>query len=87
MTREEIINQLKLENPTLTYGDNDEVFVMSPEDYETTIESWADARIAKAQAKAEAEALRAAKIAAYEKLGLSETEIEALLPTPKPRNI
>lgn len=31
--------------------------------------------------------LRATKIAAYEKLGLTEAEIEALLPTPaKPRN-
>lgn len=40
-----------------------------------------------AQAQAEAEALRATKIAAYQKLGLTEAEIEALLPTPKPRNV
>ena len=38
----------------------------------------------KAQAKAEAEVLRATKISAYQKLGLTEAEIEALLPTPKP---
>ena len=37
-----------------------------------------------AQAEAEAEALRATKIAAYQKLGLSEAEIEALLPSTKP---
>ena len=39
---------------------------------------------AKDNAKLEAEQLKAIKIAAYEKLGLTEAEIEALLPTPKP---
>jgi hypothetical protein len=41
-------------------------------------------QLAKEQAKLEAEKLRSTKIAAYEKLGLTEAEIEALLPTPKP---
>jgi len=45
------------------------------------IEAWLEA---KENAKLEAEQLRATKIAAYEKLGLTEAEIEALLPTPKP---
>lgn len=35
-----------------------------------------------AQVKADAEALRQTKIAAYKKLGLTEAEIEALLPAP-----
>lgn len=39
---------------------------------------------AQADAEAEAESLRNLKIAAYEKMGLSAVEIEALLPTPKP---
>ena len=39
-------------------------------------------RIAKDQAKLEAEQLRQTKIKAYEKLGLTPAEIEALLPTP-----
>jgi hypothetical protein len=39
---------------------------------------------AKENAKLAAEQLRATKISAYEKLGLTEAEIEALLPTPKP---
>lgn len=86
MTKEQIIAELKAEYPTLTYGINDEVFDMTPEQYEETIASWADARIAKEQAKAEAEATRQAKISAYQKLGLTEAEIEALLPTPQPRN-
>ena len=34
--------------------------------------------------KVEVEQLRATKISAYEKLGLTPDEIEALLPTPKP---
>ena len=34
--------------------------------------------------KVEAEQLRATKISAYQKLGLTAEEIEALVPTPKP---
>ncbi len=37
-----------------------------------------------AEAEAEAESLRNLKIAAYEKMGLTALEIEALIPTPKP---
>jgi hypothetical protein len=82
MIKEQLIAELKTQNPSLKYGINDEVFQMSSEEYEATIESWADARIAKEQTKAEAEALRATKISAYEKMGLTEAEIEALLPAP-----
>jgi len=39
-------------------------------------------RIAKDQAVLQAEQLRQTKISAYEKLGLTAAEIEALLPTP-----
>jgi hypothetical protein len=42
-------------------------------------------RTAKEQAELKAKQLREIKIAAYEKLGLTEAEIEALLPTPQPR--
>lgn len=45
------------------------------------IEAW---QTAKDNAKIEAEQLKATKIAAYKKLGLTEAEIEVLLPTPKP---
>ena len=84
MTKEQIMTELKAENPTLTYGLNDEVVEMTSEQYEETIASWADARIAKEQAKADAETQRQTKISAYQKLGLTDAEIEALLPTPKP---
>jgi hypothetical protein len=41
---------------------------------------------AQAKLKKEAENLRNLKISAYERLGLSKAEIEALLPNPKPVN-
>lgn len=44
------------------------------------ISAWLEA---KAQKELDAQALRQTKIAAYKKLGLSEEEIEALLPAPK----
>lgn len=81
MTKQEIIKQLKQENPTLSYGINDEVFEMTSEQYEQTINSWADARIAKQQATLEAEAKAEAKAAAESKLqalGLTADDLKAL---------
>jgi hypothetical protein len=85
-TKNEMIEIIKAENPTLQIGDDDKGYIeLSAEEYEATIDAWADARLAKLQAKADAEALRQTKINAYQKLGLSEAEIEALMPTPQPR--
>jgi hypothetical protein len=84
MTKEQLIVELKKEYSTLTYGINDEVFEMSDQQYEETISSWADARIAKEQLKLEKETARLVKVSAYQKLGLTEEEIKALLPSPKP---
>ena len=78
MTREELIAQFKAENPTLTYGINDEVLEMTPEQYEETIASWADARIAKESAKAKAEAAKIAAEAKLAALGLSVDDLKAL---------
>jgi hypothetical protein len=84
MTREELIEQYRAKHPTISYGVNDEVFEMSAEDYERTLGEWADAVLAKKAREDEAEAARQAKIAAYEKLGLTAEEIEALLPKSLP---
>lgn len=85
-TRAQIIQELKLQFPTLKLGDDDAGYTdLSSEEYEATIEQWADAKLAKETAKLEAEQLRQTKISAYQKLGLSEAEIEALVPTPQPR--
>lgn len=82
MTKQQLIEQFKLEYPILTKQVNDEIITLDQEDYEAIIEAWADATIAKDQARVNADALRQTKILAYEKLGLTEAEIEALLPTP-----
>jgi hypothetical protein len=85
-TKQEMIEIIKAEFPTLKVGDDDKGYTeLSAEEYEATIAEWADARLAKLQAKADAEVLRQSKISAYEKLGLTEAEIEALLPISKPR--
>jgi hypothetical protein len=69
-----------------TTGEN-VVREMTPEEQaqrEIEAQAWI---AAKEQRLAEANELRQTKIAAYEKLGLTAEEIEALLPTPKPRII
>jgi hypothetical protein len=76
MTKEQLVAQLKLEYPALTYGINDEVFEMTADQYEETISNWADARISKAQAKADAEE---AKTALLERLGITAEEAALLL--------
>jgi hypothetical protein len=84
VTKEEKIAELKLKNPTLQEGIGDTVRTLTDEEYDATIEAWADAWLAKEQAKIDAENARQLKISAYEKLGLTAEEIEALLPTPNP---
>ena len=84
-TKKEMIEIIKAENPTLRVGDDDSGYIeLSPTEYEAIIADWAEARLAKQEAKSKAEAERQIKIDAYNKLGLTEEEIEALLPTPKP---
>ena len=83
-TKQEMIKIIKAENPTLRVGDDESGYTeLSTKEYEAQIAEWADARLAKEQARAEAELARQTKISAYQKLGLTEAEIEALLPTPK----
>jgi hypothetical protein len=84
MDKLEIIAKLKTEYPTLTQQVNGEIFQLDQDEYEATLDTWANATLAKEAAELEVEQLRATKIAAYEKLGLTEAEIEALLPSPAP---
>jgi hypothetical protein len=84
-TKLEMIEIIKSENPTIQIGDDERGYTkLSTKEYQAQIIEWATARLAKEQAQTEAEALRQSKISAYQKLGLTEAEIEALLPTPKP---
>jgi hypothetical protein len=82
MTKQQLIEQFKLDFPTLTKQVNDEVIELDQDEYEATLDAWANATLLKEAAKLEAEQARATKISAYQKLGLTEAEIEALLPTP-----
>jgi len=86
MTREEMIANLKAENPTMRSGNDTDGYVdFTPEEYEAQINEWADWAIAdakakdeaaKAEAKAEADkAVATAKLAA---LGLTTDDLKAL---------
>ena len=79
-TKDEMINTLKAEHPTLQTGnDNDGYTQLSADDYETTISEWADARLkkeAKAAAALQAEADKEALLA---KLGITADEAKLLL--------
>lgn len=83
-TKQEMIDLLKADFPSLRVGGDDVGYTkLSAEEYDALIAEWADARLAKKQAKAEAELARQIKISAYQKLGLTDAEIEALMPTPQ----
>jgi hypothetical protein len=80
--KQEIIESLKLQFPTLRVGDEDKGYTeLSSEQYEAQILEWADAKIeadlkiAEAQAKATAKAAAQAKLAA---LGLTVEDLQAL---------
>jgi cytochrome c551/c552 len=81
MTKNEIITKFKKDFPTLTKGEDDQVITLSAEEYEATIEKWAEAELenqakaAKAEAKAEAKAAAEAKLQA---LGLTTDDLKAL---------
>ena len=82
MTKQQLINKFKLDYPTLTKQVNDDVVALNQDEYEATIDAWVDATIAKQAAELESEQARATKISAYQKLGLTDAEIEILVPTP-----
>ena len=68
-TKAQAIATLKLEYPTLKSGSDETGYTdLSPTDYETTIESWADNQLAEEAKAAEAEAIATAKTDAIAKL-------------------
>ena len=78
MTKDELIAKYKTENPTLIKRVNGEDVEVDATEYEETIISWADAKLAKDARLAEADQSKLIKISAYEKLGLTKEEITAL---------
>jgi hypothetical protein len=79
MNKLEIIAKLKTEYPTLTKQVNDEVIELDQDEYEATLDVWADANLAKLAKAAEAEAKATQKAALLERLGISEDEARLLL--------
>jgi hypothetical protein len=78
-TKAEIIELLKTEYPTLRTGSDEAGYVdLSTEEYEATIDQWADNQIAVQEAEQAAADKAAAREAVYAKLGLTADEIAAL---------
>jgi hypothetical protein len=68
-TKEEMIEIIKEENPTLKVGTEESGYTeVTGQDYEAQIAEWADNRLAKEAKKAEAEAIEVAKLDAVDKL-------------------
>lgn len=78
MTKNEIIAQYKKDYSTLHKTINGEDIVLTEEEYETTIEQWADFQIAEDAKKAEAETKQASAEAKLAALGLTTDDLRAL---------
>lgn len=75
--REDVIKQLKKDNPTIRSGDDDAGYTeFSQEEYAATIEMWAD-NVMAAQTAIEQAATE--KAALLNKLGISSDEAKLLL--------
>lgn len=81
-TKNQIINELKSQFPTLRLGNDDDGYTnLSDKDYEIKIAEWADAKLAKLAKEAETAAKANAKAAAeakLEALGLTPADLQAL---------
>jgi len=78
-TKAQKIAELKLKHPTISKGVNDEVFELDADEYESTIEKWAEVELAQEAELAEAEAKAVARVALLERLGITEDEAKLLL--------
>jgi len=78
-TKAQKIAELKLKHPTISKGVNDEVFELDADEYEETINRWAEVELAQEAEIAEADAKIIAKAALLEKLGINEDEVKLLL--------
>ena len=83
MTKEQLIALCKQQNPVMIQTINGESRELNSAEYEEACENWALMRLEQIAKEQEEANLRALKISAYQKIGLSPEEIEALVPTPK----
>jgi hypothetical protein len=79
-TKSEIIAGIKLENPTLKTGSDEDGYTeLLKAEYDATISMWADDILAQLAAEAEAEANATAKAALLARLGITADEAKLLL--------
>ena len=79
-TKQQLINSLKTEFPTLRIGDDDAGYTdLTAEEYEATIAQWADAKLERLAREKEAEARIEARLALLNRLGITEEEAKLLL--------
>lgn len=79
-TKEQIIDLLKTEFPSLRVGNDQDGYVeLSADEYEAQIAEWADVRLEKQNQEIEAENKAQAKTALLDRLGISEDEAQLLL--------
>jgi hypothetical protein len=82
MTKNELIAQLKKDNPTLREGSDQQGYTeLNAEEYEARINLWADnllAKQAEAAAKAEAEAKKLEAQAKLAAIGITAEDLKAL---------
>lgn len=52
MTKDDLIQLCRAENPTMTATINDETFVLNQKDYEQALNDWAEMRLVQIKAEA-----------------------------------
>jgi hypothetical protein len=79
-TKSEIIAGIKLENPTLKTGNDEDGYTeLLKAEYDATISLWADDILAQLAAEAEAEITAEQKAALLARLGITADEAKLLL--------
>lgn len=80
-TKQEMLEIIKAENPDgLRVGNDEEGYTqLSQAETDAILDSWADARLAKQKAIAEAEAKAVAKVDLLNRLGISADEAKLLI--------
>jgi hypothetical protein len=78
-TKEEIIIELKTENPTIVSNINGEAIEVLGDEYETTIENAAQMKLEQLTKQEEDDAKQIAKDSLLERLGITEEEAKLLL--------
>lgn len=79
MTKEQLIAQFKIDYPTLQTGNDEQGYTqLEAEDYEATIERWADNVILENSLIAEKQAAKNAATAKLSALGLTIDDLAAL---------